>query len=160
MSTGDDGADPEDRDEYTAEGVFWVPPSARWEMVQAAAKQADIGKRIDNAMTEIERENPKPKGVLPKGYARPTLDQRRLGELVDLIGGILFERDTEHCYTVSLSYALLVVNYRTINCPAFRRTVVWWIAITARKAAMASHRGFSSLVKVVECGQRSGHKTD
>lgn len=84
----DVGADPEDRDEYTAEGVFWVPASSRWEVIQAAAKQADIGKRIDDAMTEIERENPKLKGVLPKGYARPTLDQRRLGELVDLIGTI------------------------------------------------------------------------
>ena len=82
------GADPEDRDEYTAEGVFWVPASARWHAVQAAAKQTDIGKRIDDAMTEIEKENPKLKGILPKGYARPTLDQRRLGELVDLIGTI------------------------------------------------------------------------
>ena len=53
-----DGADPEDCDEYTAEGVFWVPASARWHVVQAAAKQTDIGKRIDEAMTEIERETP------------------------------------------------------------------------------------------------------
>ena len=82
------GAYSEDRDEYTAEGVFWVPASARWHVVQAAAKQTDIGKRIDEAMTEIEKENPKLKGILPKGYARPTLDQRRLGELVDLIGTI------------------------------------------------------------------------
>ncbi|MDD5576358.1 MAG: type I restriction-modification system subunit M N-terminal domain-containing protein, partial [Acidithiobacillus sp.] len=52
------GAYAEDRDEYTAEGVFWVPLSGRWDMVQAAAKQPDIGKRIDEAMTEIERENP------------------------------------------------------------------------------------------------------
>ena len=78
----------EDRDEYTAEGVFWVPLSSRWDRVQAAAKQPDIGKRIDDAMTEIERENPHLKNILPKGYARPTLDQRRLGELVDLIGTI------------------------------------------------------------------------
>ena len=78
----------EDRDEYMAEGVFWVPLSGRWDRVQAAAKQPDIGKRIDEAMTEIERENPHLKNILPKGYARPTLDQRRLGELVDLIGTI------------------------------------------------------------------------
>jgi len=82
------GADPEDRDEYTAEGVFWVPASARWPIIQAAAKQTDIGKRIDDAMTEIEKENPHLKNILPKGYARPTLNQRRLGELVDLIGTI------------------------------------------------------------------------
>ena len=78
----------EDRDEYTAEGVFWVPASSRWAVVQAAAKRPDIGKRIDGAMTDIERENPHLKNILPKGYARPTLDQRRLGELVDLIGTI------------------------------------------------------------------------
>lgn len=78
----------EDRDEYTAEGVFWVPASARWTVVQAAAKQTDIGQRIDAAMTEIERENPHLKNILPKGHARPTLDQRRLGKLVDLIGTI------------------------------------------------------------------------
>ena len=78
----------EDRDEYTAEGVFWVPASSRWAVVQTAAKQPDIGKRIDGAMTDIERENPHLKNILPKGYARPTLDQRRLGELVDLIGTI------------------------------------------------------------------------
>ncbi|EGQ64293.1 type I restriction-modification system, M subunit, partial [Acidithiobacillus sp. GGI-221] len=48
----------EDRDEYTAEGVFWVPASSRWAVVQTAAKQPDIGKRIDGAMTDIERENP------------------------------------------------------------------------------------------------------
>ena len=68
--------------------MFWVPLSGRWDRVQAAAKQPDIGKRIDEAMTEIERENPHLKNILPKGYARPTLDQRRLGELVDLIGTI------------------------------------------------------------------------
>jgi type I restriction enzyme M protein len=78
----------EDRDEYTAEGVFWVPLAGRGDRVQAAAKQPDIGKRIDDAMTEIERENLHLKNILPKGYARPTLDQRRLGELVDLIGTI------------------------------------------------------------------------
>ncbi|WP_291510962.1 type I restriction-modification system subunit M N-terminal domain-containing protein, partial [Acidithiobacillus sp.] len=83
---GGNGADPEDRDEYTAEGVFWVPASARWHVVQAAAKQTNIGKRIDDAMTEIEKENPRLKGILSKGYARPTLDQRCLGEPVDLIG--------------------------------------------------------------------------
>ncbi|MBV8675592.1 MAG: SAM-dependent DNA methyltransferase [Planctomycetaceae bacterium] len=86
--------DPEDRDEYTAESVFWVPPDARWANFQAAAKQPTIGKMIDDAMVAIEKENPSLKGVLPKDYARPSLDQRRLGELIDLIGTIeLVERD-------------------------------------------------------------------
>ncbi|MBV8611890.1 MAG: SAM-dependent DNA methyltransferase, partial [Singulisphaera sp.] len=86
--------DPEDRDEYTAENVFWVPPDARWTRLQASAKQPTIGKMIDDVMVAIEKENPSLKGVLPKDYARPSLDQRRLGELIDLIGTIeLVERD-------------------------------------------------------------------
>ena len=78
----------ESRDEYTAEGVFWVPPEARWGYLRERAKQPDIGKLIDNAMDLIEVDNPSLRGVLPKTYARPSLDVRRLGELVDLISGI------------------------------------------------------------------------
>lgn len=84
----DSEADPEDRDEYTAENVFWVPKEARWEYIQSNAKQPDIGKIIDNAMDVIEKENPTLKGVLPKEYARPELDKTRLGELIDLIATI------------------------------------------------------------------------
>jgi type I restriction enzyme M protein len=83
-----EGADPEHPDEYLAENVFWVPPEARWEKLQAAAKQPEIGRLIDEAMEAIERENASLKGVLPKDYARPVLDKRRLGELIDLISGI------------------------------------------------------------------------
>ena len=75
----------ESRDEYTAEGVFWVPPEARWGYLRENAKQPGIGKLIDNAMDLIELDNPSLRGVLPKTYARPSLDVRRLGELVDLI---------------------------------------------------------------------------
>ena len=78
----------EDRDEYLAENIFYVPQEARWSYLQANAKQAEIGKLIDDAMHAIERENPRLKGVLPKNYARPTLDKQTLGELVDLIGTI------------------------------------------------------------------------
>ncbi len=82
------GADPEDRDEYTAENVFWVAQEARWGKIQAAAKTADIGKIIDDAMVAIESENLALKGVLPKDYNRPALDKARLGQIIDLIGGI------------------------------------------------------------------------
>jgi type I restriction enzyme M protein len=82
------GADPEDRDEYRAENVFWVPKEARWEFLQKSAKQPTIGKLLDDAMTAIERDNPTLKGVLPKDYARPALDKERLGELIDLVGTI------------------------------------------------------------------------
>jgi type I restriction enzyme M protein len=78
----------EDRDEYTAENVFWVPKEARWSYLQARARQPAIGKLIDDAMVAIEQANPSLKGVLPKDYARPALDKHVLGELVDLIGTI------------------------------------------------------------------------
>lgn len=87
------GADPEDKDEYTAERVFYVPPQARWKWLQARAKLPTIGKDIDNAMDAIEKDNPSLKGVLPKDYARPTLDKQRLGELIDLIGSITLNKN-------------------------------------------------------------------
>jgi len=78
------------RDYYTATNVFWVPESARWEALRAAAKSPDIGKRIDDALTFIETENPKLKGILDKRYARAQLPDGKLGELVDLISTIGF----------------------------------------------------------------------
>lgn len=84
----DKEADPEDRDEYRAENVFWVPKEARWGFIQSNAKQPEIGKMIDNAMDEIERDNPSLKGVLPKEYTKPGIDKTRLGELIDLIATI------------------------------------------------------------------------
>ncbi len=77
--------DPEDRDEYAAANIFWVPKEARWEKLLAGAKQPTIGKLVDDAMVAIEKENPTLKGVLPKDYARPSLDKHRLGELLDII---------------------------------------------------------------------------
>lgn len=78
----------EDRDEYLSENIFWVPKQARWSYLRANAKQPTIGKLADDAMVAIEKENPKLKGVLPKDYARPTLDKHTLGELIDLISTI------------------------------------------------------------------------
>ena len=78
------------RDYYTATNVFWVPESARWEALRAAAKSPDIGKRIDEALTVIEIENPKLKGILDKRYARAQSPDGKLGELVDLISTIGF----------------------------------------------------------------------
>ena len=81
-------ADPEDRDEYLGEHVFWVPPGARWDYLQRSAMQSTIGKLVDDAMVSIERENPSLKGVLTKDYARPSLDKTRLGELINLVANI------------------------------------------------------------------------
>ncbi len=84
----DQGADPEDADEYRAVGVFWVPVEARWQNIKNQAKQPTIGQIIDDAMTALERENESLKGVLPKDYARPALDKTRLGSLIDNVSNI------------------------------------------------------------------------
>lgn len=80
--------DPEDRDEYLAENIFWVPKDARWDILKESARQPTIGKLVDEAMVAIEKENPTLKGVLPKDYSRPSLDKYRLGELIDIISRI------------------------------------------------------------------------
>lgn len=80
----------EDRDYYTEEHVFWVPAAARWEAIRSAAKQPEIGKRIDDALIAIEQENPTLKGVLDKRFARTQLEPGKLGELIDLISTIGF----------------------------------------------------------------------
>lgn len=82
------GADPEDPDEYRALNIFWVPPEARWSHLKAQARQATVGQLVDDAMTAIERDNATLKGVLPKDYARPALDKQRLGQLIDMISNI------------------------------------------------------------------------
>ena len=82
------GADPEDKDEYKAENVFFVPQDARWHYLQSKAKQPEIGKFVDDAMDAIEKENTSLKGVLPKVFARQNLDPTSLGELIDLVGNI------------------------------------------------------------------------
>lgn len=92
-TTEDIDAELEDRDYYKSANVFWVPETARWEALRANAKQADIGKRIDDALAAIELENPTLKGILDKRYARAPLPDGKLGELVDLISTIGFGED-------------------------------------------------------------------
>ena len=81
-------ADAEDPEEYLAENIFWVPKEARWSHLRARAKQSTIGKDVDGAMLAIEASNASLKGVLPKDYARPTLNKVMLGEMIDLVSGI------------------------------------------------------------------------
>lgn len=88
-----EGFDPEDRDFYLADNVFWVPKEARWDYIKDNAKQPTIGVIIDDAMDAVEHDNPTLKGVLPKNYAREALDKRRLGELIDLFTGTTFKSD-------------------------------------------------------------------
>ena len=87
----------EDRDWYTSESVFWVPEKARWDFVKANATSVEptIGQLIDEAMISLENENAGLKGVLTKNYARPELDQVRLGEVIKLFSDLAF-RDEHH----------------------------------------------------------------
>ena len=78
----------EDRDEYIAENIFWVPQEARWPHLKAQARQPTVGQTVDRAMVAIERDNPALQEVLPKDYARPSLDKQRLGQLIDMIGNV------------------------------------------------------------------------
>lgn len=82
----DEGADPEDKNEYLAEKIFFVPVLARWTYIQGRAAQPTIGKDIDDAMDAVEKDNPPLRGVLPKVYAQEKLDKASLGGLVNLIG--------------------------------------------------------------------------
>ncbi|GAC1415556.1 MAG: hypothetical protein NVSMB64_25800 [Candidatus Velthaea sp.] len=78
---------PEDRDEYTAENIFWVPPEARRSQIAAKATLPQIGEIVDKSMTGIERDNPRLRGGLPKEYAKLSLGSTRLGAIVDLVNG-------------------------------------------------------------------------
>ncbi len=78
----------EDRDEYIAENIFWVPPKARWTHIKTQARQATVGQIVDSALAGIERDNPALKDVLPKDYARTALDKQRLGQLIDMVSNI------------------------------------------------------------------------
>jgi type I restriction enzyme M protein len=92
-----DFTDPEERDEYVAENVFWVPKGARWQDIQDRATTAEIGQIVDDAMRAIEAENPTLEGVLPKNYARADLDKRLLGEVINLVGKVeLVAKEAHH----------------------------------------------------------------
>lgn len=98
----------EDKDEYTAENIFFVPESARWAKIAEAAHTPEIGTTIDNAMREIEKENKRLKDILPKNFARPELDKRRLGEVVDIFTNIEMHKheDTKDILGRAYEYCL------------------------------------------------------
>lgn len=83
----------EDRDEYLAHNVFWIPASARWSEVRDNATQSNIASRIDKVMEAIEKENPVLKGVLPKSFASSEIPQRNLTALISIVDGISFGRE-------------------------------------------------------------------
>jgi len=88
----EDSKTAEDRDEYLADNIFWVPKDARWSHLKANARRPEIGTLIDDAMRAIEKDNESLRGVLPKDYARPALNKVMLGELIDLVSGIALQQ--------------------------------------------------------------------
>ena len=92
----DEFSDPEDRDEYKAENIFFVPEQARWRNLQSKAKLPAIGQELDDAMEAIEKENPELKNVLPKVFGKPNLDKTSLGELIDLISNTELKATSEN----------------------------------------------------------------
>jgi len=96
----DQYSDPEDRDEYKAQNIFFVPEQARWRNLQAKAKLPTIWQELDDAMEAIEKENPELRNVLPKVFGKPNLDKTSLGELIDLISNT--ELQAEHANSKDL----------------------------------------------------------
>ncbi len=92
----DEWSDPEDRDEYIAENVFFVPQKARWSYIHAQAKLPTIGQTLDEAMEAIEKENKDLKNVLPQVYGKANLDKKSLGELIDLISNTDLQVENEN----------------------------------------------------------------
>jgi len=91
-----DDDDVEDMDAYAEVNVFFVPPTARWRAIAESARKEEIGTVIDDAMRAIEKENKRLKDILPMNYARPELDKRRLGNVVDLFTNIkMIEHGTD-----------------------------------------------------------------
>lgn len=124
----------EDRDEYTSEGIFFVPAGARWCEIAAKAHTPEIGTVIDDAMRAIEKENKRLKDILPKNFARPELDKRRLGDVVDLFTNIqMIEYGSEKDMMKNLPPRLC----RVIFTPCARETIfsaVWRIMITEHQS--------------------------
>lgn len=93
------GGQLDDVDEYTGNNVFWVAPTARWSYLAQHAKglpavdgqpHKNIGQLVDEAMDLLVGANPSLKGAVPRIYNRDNVDQRRLGELIDLFNSARF----------------------------------------------------------------------
>lgn len=111
----DEYADEEDKDEYTAENVFFVPKSARWNVISEHAHQPEIGQIIDDAMRAIEDENTRLKGILPKNYARQELDKRRLGDVVDLFTNIEMHSDNDEKDLLGRTYEYCLQKFASME---------------------------------------------
>ena len=107
--------DEEDRDEYLAQNIFWVPKDARWSVIASAAHTPEIGKVIDDAMRQIEAENDTLKGVLPKNFARQELDKRRLGDVVDLFTNVQMAEKGDTRDILGRTYEYCLSNFAALE---------------------------------------------
>ncbi|WP_249629314.1 type I restriction-modification system subunit M [Streptococcus uberis] len=105
----------EDRDEYEAENIFFVPQEARWSYVASKAMTSEIGHIIDQAMLSIENENDRLKGILPKNYARPELDKRRLGEVVDLFNNLKLKEHGNAKDILGRTYEYAIARFASLE---------------------------------------------
>ena len=105
----------EDRDEYIAENIFFVPEKARWSYIANQAMTPEIGQSIDQAMVAIEEENDRLKGILPKNYARPELDKRRLGEVVDLFNNLRLKEHGNAKDILGRTYEYAIAQFASLE---------------------------------------------
>lgn len=101
----------DDRDFYSEENIFWVPQEARWSTIAASAHSPEIGMTIDNAMRAIECENDTLKDVLPKDYAKPELDKRVLGDVVDIFTNLSMGVAQENTDLLGRTYEFCIENF-------------------------------------------------
>ena len=159
----EEGADPEEQDEYTAKNVFWVPQEARWDYLRSQAREPTIGSTVDDAMSTIEGANPSLKDVLPKDYGLPSLDKRVIGQLIDMISDIeIGDRESRSKDVLGRVYEYFlsqfasaegkrggefytprcIVNYARWRC--WSRTVVGFtIRVVGRRGCSCSRSGLS-----------------
>ena len=126
----------EDKDEYTAENIFFVPENARWSTIAASAHTPEIGTVIDDAMRSIEKENKRLKDILPKNFARPELDKRRLGEVVDLFTNIQMIEHGSSKDILGRTYEYCLSKFAEQEGVDIRLYSVIYAAIEEVKAAM------------------------
>lgn len=105
----------EDRDEYLAENIFFVPEKARWDYIAKNATEPEIGQVIDQAMISIEEENDRLRGILPKNYARPELDKRRLGEVVDLFNNLKLKKQGNSKDILGRTYEYAIAQFASLE---------------------------------------------
>lgn len=103
--------DEEDKDEYLASGIFFVPQIARWSYIQQFVGKEEIGHKIDEGMAAIEKEYPKLKGVLPMDYSNPNWDKQRLGEVINKFSNILMDVDENDRDVLGRTYEYFLTRF-------------------------------------------------